>query len=244
MPGNDPAVIGSGPLVDDPVPAAEALALMREYHIDKKIPSAIIRFLEKEMKRQKDDADRLTETDRYEYKTCFNILASAEKVAEAIRQEAASLGYNAKVNEGFLTGEARKISKKIAEEAVVVLVRDQPVPKPAALIYYGESTVTVKGDGKGGRNQEMVLSAVIALEGQHYITFLSGGTDGRDGETNAAGAIGNAQTGLNARKKGVDPESYLKNNDSWNFFNQVDGLLITGVTGNNLMDIQIVLVDK
>ncbi|MDG5768065.1 DUF4147 domain-containing protein [Balneolales bacterium ANBcel1] len=262
VPGNDPADIGSGPLVDDPVGPEEALELLRKYDIDKRVPRAVLRLLlkpeapkanaaagtgffsQKPAGRSDDGRTDAGETSAQKYPTHFNVLASAEKVAEEIKKGAISLGYHAHVHEGFMTGEARKVAKTISGEAVDVLVRNRPVEKPAALIYYGESTVTVKGNGKGGRNQEMALSAVMALEGQHHITFLSGGTDGRDGETNAAGAVCNAQTGLDARKLGVDPEPYLENNDSWNFFRKTDGLLQIGVTGNNLMDIQIVLIEK
>ncbi len=253
VPDNDPAVIGSGPLVDDPVSPAETMKLLKNYGIEKKVPRAIIRFLDTASKSQfgyrssvtsDSEEARGSVSKKEPCKTHFHILASVEKVAEAIEQEADKLGYHTCLHKGFLTGEARKVAKSISGEAVDVLVRNRPVSKPAALIYYGETTVTVKGDGKGGRNQEMALSATMALEGQHHITFLSGGTDGRDGETNAAGAICNAQTGLRARKMGNDPESFLENNDSWNFFNQTGGLLITGNTGNNLMDIQIVLIEK
>jgi glycerate 2-kinase len=238
VPGDDPAVIGSGPLVYDPVSPVEAMELMKQYNLDKKIPRSIIRFLEKEQHLQ-----RSFEEDP-EQKTNVNIVASAGIIAHAIKVEAQKMGYNTYLHDGFMTGEARKAARAISEKAVDVLAHDKPVKKPAALIYYGETTVTVKGSGKGGRNQEMVLAAVMAIEGQHHITFLSGGTDGRDGETNAAGAIGNAFTALEARKQGNDPEPYLENNDSWNFFRKTDGLLITGVTGNNMMDIQIVLIDS
>lgn len=244
VPGNDAAVIGSGPLVHDPVSPDEGLELLHKYQIEKNVPQAVIRFLDNERMRSETAEHNQQNGADPDMKTRIAIVASAEKVAEAIEKGALSLGYHVYVHDGYLTGEARKIAKSIAGQAVDVLAHDQPVPKPAALIYYGESTVTVKGSGKGGRNQEMVLSAAMALEGQHHITFLSGGTDGRDGETNAAGAICNAQTGLDARKAGIEPEPYLENNDSWNFFRKTDGLLVTGVTGNNLMDIQIVLIEK
>ncbi len=239
VPGNDPADIGSGPLVHDPVSSEDALELLRKYELDKKIPGAIIRFLEKGSGQAGSQHPY-----QHQHQTRINIVASAERVAESIRREAEAMGYSTCLNEEFLTGEARRAATEIAARAVEVLARDKPVVKPAALIYYGETTVTVKGSGKGGRNQELALSAAMALEGQHCITLLSGGTDGKDGETNAAGAIANGQTALDARKNDINPEAFLENNDSWNFFRRTDGLLITGVTGNNLMDIQIVLVEK
>ncbi len=253
VPDNDPAVIGSGPLVHDEVAPDEALELLKKYDIYVKVPRPIVTYLEKKARQagsadgqspNHDNGDVRMKSRDGGFTTHMNILASAERVAGEVEKGAASLGYNTYLHQGFMTGEARKVAKTISEHAVNVLARNKPVTKPAALIYYGETTVNVTGTGKGGRNQEMALSAAIALEGQHHITFLSGGTDGRDGETNAAGAICNAQTGLDARRRGIDPEPYLKNNDSWHFFKNTDGLLVTGVTGNNLMDIQIVLVEK
>ncbi len=279
VPGNDPAAIGSGPLVHDPVLPGDALQLLQKYKLNKKIPGSIIRFLEKKQQSQEEHfgeyVDERSEKHsgfhpgkcsddhsgahpkKYsgayprkhsrmpsEQKTFINVIASVEMVADIIKKEAGSMGYHTWLNDDFLTGEARKVAKDMAARAVDVLSGDKPVHKPAAMIYYGETTVTVKGTGKGGRNQELALSAALALDGQHCITILSAGTDGKDGETNAAGAFCNGQTVPDARKAGIDPESFLDNNDSWNFFRNTDGLLITGVTGNNLMDIQIVLVEK
>lgn len=238
VPDDDPLVIGSSPLLNDPVSPEEALLLLRKYGIEKKIPGSVIRHLNRK-KETKESVYGFTG-----YETYVTLLATARKMAEIIENEARKSGYQPYLHKEFLTGEARMAAKKIASHAVEVLSRDHPVAKPAALIYYGESSVTVKGSGKGGRNQEMALSAAMAIEGQHYITFLAAGTDGRDGQTNAAGAICNAETCLHSRSKGVNPEPFLENNDSWNFFRQEDGLLITGDTGNNLMDIQLVLIEK
>lgn len=235
VPGNKPADIGSGPLVDDPVSPVEVLELIRQYQLDKSIPTPIMRFLEK---------GGAPAAEKAGWKTQVQVVASVEKVAETINVEAKSMGYNTWMDTDFTTGEARTVAKKIAEKAVSILSQDKPVKKPAALVFYGETTVTVTGSGKGGRNQELVLAAAMALEGRHNITVLSGGTDGKDGETNAAGAIANGETAEEARKKDVSPELHLENNDSWTFFKKTDGLLVTGVTGNNLMDIQIVLVEK
>jgi glycerate-2-kinase len=111
------------------------------------------------------------------------------------------------------------------------------------LISGGETIVTVKGSGKGGRNMELALSFAMQIEGTEGITLLSAGTDGTDGPTAAAGAIVNGQTIGRAREKGLDPEEYLINNDSYNFFERIDELFITGPTGTNVMDIQIMVVE-
>ena len=111
------------------------------------------------------------------------------------------------------------------------------------MISGGETVVTVTGNGKGGRNMELALSFAIEIEGMDGITFLSAGTDGTDGPTDAAGAIVNGNTILKARDMGLDPLEYLNNNDSYNLFSKIDSLLVTGPTGTNVMDIQIVLID-
>lgn len=287
VPGNDPAVIGSGPLTAVPVSPAESLKVLRQHELDKRIPQSLVRFLQKQSARQQGAHMASTQTETAQspsmrtastsaqpavapdpstrtasasaqatvapdpstrnaspFPTEITLLASSEKLAAVIAEEARTLGYNTFVHETFLTGEARRAARTIAARAVDVLARNEPVPRPAALIYYGETTVNVTGDGKGGRNQELALSAAIALEGQHYITLLSAGTDGRDGDTGAAGAICTAQTGLHARSLGMAPEDYLERNDSYHFFSKAGGLLVTGLTGNNLMDIHMVLVDK
>lgn len=249
VPDDDPAVIGSGPLIPDPVTASEALELLRKYKLDKKTPRPVVRYLEAKSRKENpgkaaegNSGESVAETP--ELATCFTVIASAKKLAHAIAQGALSLGYHSHTHEGFLTGEAREVARTLASHADDVLRHNKPVAKPAALIYYGETTVTVKGTGKGGRNQELALAAALALQDRHHITLLSAGTDGRDGETNAAGAIVNGSTCADAKKGGLNPETFLNNNDSWNFFHQTGGHLITGPTGNNLMDIQIALIDR
>jgi glycerate-2-kinase len=111
------------------------------------------------------------------------------------------------------------------------------------LISGGETTVIVKGSGKGGRNTELALSFAMEIEGVDGITFLSAGTDGTDGPTDAAGAIVDGQTITKAKSLGLDPQVYLDNNDSYNFFKETDSLIITGPTGTNVMDIQVVVVE-
>jgi len=111
------------------------------------------------------------------------------------------------------------------------------------LISGGETTVTVKGAGLGGRNMELALAFAMEIEGKEGITLLSAGTDGTDGPTDAAGAIVNGKTVKKAKAAGLDPVEYLANNDSYNFFRKIDGLFITGPTATNVMDIQIVVIE-
>jgi len=118
-----------------------------------------------------------------------------------------------------------------------------PVKKPACLLSGGETTVTIKGEGKGGRNQEFVLAAALRMTGMEDAVVLSGGTDGSDGPTDAAGAIADNSTLERAAAKGLDPQEYLENNDSYNFFNELNDLYKTGPTNTNVMDLRILLVE-
>ena len=110
-------------------------------------------------------------------------------------------------------------------------------------MFYGESYVDVKGQGKGGRNQELALLCALSLEGQHDVTMISLGTDGIDGPTDAAGAIIDSFTTLKARKKKLNPEEFIINNDSYHFHEHMETLIKTGATGNNLMDLQVLFVE-
>jgi hydroxypyruvate reductase len=118
-----------------------------------------------------------------------------------------------------------------------------PLPKPACILTGGETTVKLKGDGKGGRNQEFVLAAAMKMKGISHVVVLSAGTDGTDGPTDAAGALADSTTLMRAAKKGLDPAVYLENNDSYHFFEELGDLYKTGPTNTNVMDIRIVLVE-
>jgi hydroxypyruvate reductase len=117
-----------------------------------------------------------------------------------------------------------------------------PLAAPACVVSGGETTVRLRGSGKGGRNQEFALAAAIALEGVDRVAVLSGGTDGTDGPTDAAGAVADEQTLARGEQKGLAAQAFLDNNDSYSFFDQVGGLIKTGPTNTNVMDVRVVLV--
>ncbi len=141
-----------------------------------------------------------------------------------------------------IIGEASDVGKWLAQKAIEIR-KDKHYNKPISLISGGETTVTVRGNGLGGRNTELALAFAIEIEGVSGITLLSAGTDGTDGPTDAAGAIVDGNTVLKARTVGIDPLEYLWNNDSYNFFRQLDNLFITGPTSTNVMDIQIMVIE-
>ena len=135
---------------------------------------------------------------------------------------------------GTLSGEARELGGRLA-----ALARESARPG-VCLVAGGETTVTVRGDGRGGRSQELALAAAIALDGASVV-LLAAGTDGTDGPTEAAGAVIDAGTLARARAAGVDPQEHLERNDAYGFFEKVGGLVVTGPTGTNVMDL--VLID-
>jgi len=162
----------------------------------------------------------------------------------AERQEAERQGYSSLILSAGVEGETREVAKVHAAMAREALRSDNPLAPPACLLSGGETTVTLRGKGRGGRNQEFVLASAIALEGVEGVVVLSGGTDGTDGPTDAAGAIADGRTIARARIMGLDPEDHLHRNDTYAFFQALGELLITGPTRTNVMDVRVVLVNK
>ena len=150
-------------------------------------------------------------------------------------------GFKPIIADGPYTEPVEKVAESIFSQIKKARTKAE---KPVAFIYYGEPTVNVTGGGKGGRNQELALHGAMSIAGMENVRWLSAGTDGIDGPTNAAGAIVDGATISQAKEKGLDPEEYLKNNDSYHFHEQMDTHVITGPTGNNVMDVTVVLVDE
>ena len=175
------------------------------------------------------------------------IVGSLRQALNAARKTANKLGFDTEMVTDKLQGEAGEAAVYLADLAKMVR-SSRKGGKPLCLLSGGETTVNVKGNGKGGRNQELALAFALEIEGIDGVTMLSAGTDGTDGPTDAAGAMVDGNTAIKARQFGLDPAEYLKNNDSYNFFNRLDSLtgekshLITGPTGTNVMDMQIIAV--
>jgi glycerate 2-kinase len=171
----------------------------------------------------------------------------AQSLAAALEKSTA-LGYPTEIHTAELQGEARDVARTLARTAL----RIQDSLKPGerrCLLSGGETTVTVRGRGKGGRNQELALAFALEISGLPGITLLSAGTDGTDGPTDAAGAVVDAYTVQKARRCGIHPETYLENNDSYTFFLKTDSVcnlkhhVFTGPTGTNVMDLDIIFVE-
>ena len=174
-------------------------------------------------------------TDHFIIGNNFQALDSARLCAE-------SLGYNTVMLTSLLTGETRDAAHFHAAIVREITRSGHPAGPPACLLSGGETTVTLKGNGKGGRNQEFALASAIALEDLEPVVCLSAGTDGTDGPTDAAGAIMDSTTLARARANGLDAAAYLADNDSYHFFQTLGDLFITGPTRTNVMDMRIALV--
>jgi len=233
-------VIASGPTAADPTTYGEALGILERYRLSEQVPPPVMDLL------RRGDRGDLPETpkagsplfDRVE-----NIIVGSNRQAlEAAARSAREHGFTVEILSVELAGEAREVGRQLARRALTAAGRKSG-NAGLCLLAGGETTVTVRGQGKGGRNMELALAFAIEIEGQPGITLLSAGTDGTDGPTDAAGAIVDGETVVSARQKGLDPREYLDNNDSYNFFKTCGGLLITGATGTNVMDIQILVLE-
>ncbi len=152
------------------------------------------------------------------------------------------MGYNTLILSTSIAGETRDVAGMHAAIAREILNSGNPINRPACVLSGGETTVTIRGKGKGGRNQEFSLAAAVDIDGMGNIVVLSGGTDGTDGPTDAAGAIADGESAARARMLGMDPGRFLRANDSYHFFEALDDLIITGPTHTNVMDLRIILV--
>jgi glycerate 2-kinase len=236
---DDIGMIGSGPSIAQPISATQAFQVLKKYNIYQHIPHNARHLLAVEMDSEVKDKDYRTTKD-FERHFSF-IISSASKMAAKASQIAESFGFEVHLDEKAWSGPIQDFEKHLIKQ-----IDDLPEKKdkPRALINFGEPTVEVTGGGLGGRNQELALRMAINLKDyEQDICFLSAGTDGIDGPTNAAGAIVTNQTYEQAKQEGLDPEDYVKENDSYNFFDEAGGHIKSGPTGNNLMDLQITLVD-
>jgi len=170
------------------------------------------------------------------------IVGSNRLAALAAVERARQLGFNTLLLSTYVEGEAREVAKVAAALAKGVRAHGDPLPPPACLVWGGETTVTVRGDGRGGRNQELALAAALALADWPGVLVIALATDGTDGPTDAAGAIVTGETVARARAMGLDPRAALEANDSYAFFDALDDLIRTGPTGTNVNDLLFVLV--
>jgi len=234
-------VIASGPTVPDPTTYSNAIDVLDKYGLLEKTPLPVIEHLERGAGGEIPETPKPGDPLFSKVQNC--IIGNNREALKGAKKRAEELGYNTLILSSSIEGEARDVAKIHASIAKEIIENNDPVSKPACLLSGGETTVTVRGTGKGGRNQEFVLSFAIEIDGAESVSVLSAGTDGIDGPTNAAGAFANGGTCQKARVLGIDAHHYLNNNDSYSFFKTLDDLVITGPTNTNVMDLSIILVD-
>jgi hydroxypyruvate reductase/glycerate 2-kinase len=233
-------VIASGPTSPDQTTYNDALNVLKKYGLIKKVPDTVLDILQKGIKGFLPETPKQTSSI---FEHVENRIIGSNKIAiNAARNKAKEMGFHVLVLSSEITSEAREAGKLLAKKALEIK-RASPHNKKKCLISGGETTVTVRGSGSGGRNTELALSFAQEIENIEGITFLSAGTDGTDGPTDAAGAIVNGQTISKAKAADLDPDEYLNNNDSYTFFKRIDELFVTGPTYTNVMDLQIVVIE-
>ena len=240
--GDDLDVIASGPTVPDSSTFDDAEQILKGYGIWDQLPPTVRDHLAKGTSDQIEDTPK---SDNAAFQQCSQVLVGTNLQAlKAAGQEAKRLGYHPLILSSKVEGEAREVAKFYAAIASEVLSSGNPLKPPVCVLAGGETTVTLKGDGRGGRNQEFALAAALAITGLDNVVVLSGGTDGTDGPTDAAGAMADGTTVARALEKGLDPKDFLRRNDSYNFFQKLEGLLMTGPTRTNVMDMYMLLVGR
>lgn len=234
--GDDLSVIASGPTVPDPTTFTDARAVVRRYGIWEHLPEAVQRHLIEGCTGNIPDTPT-SDGPCFQHSTT-HLIGTNRSALEAAAAEATKRGYQPEVITSSQTGEARIVGTQQAEHLL-----QQRSDQPLCLLWGGETTVTVTGSGRGGRNQELALAAAVTLDkAVHDTVLLSGGTDGVDGPTDAAGAWATPATLTAAQSVGVDAHTCLANNDAYRFFDAIDGFLKPGPTHTNVMDIQIGLI--
>ena len=236
--GDDLDVIGSGPTAPDSSTFAMAAGVLDRYRIREKVPAAVRARIEQGV------AGAVTETpkagDRLFTRVRNTIVGGNRLALDAAARRARELGYRTLVMSSGIAGEAREIAHMHAAIAREIAERGRPVKPPACVISGGETTVTLRGNGRGGRNQEFALAAALDIAGLDQVVILSAGTDGTDGPTDAAGAFADGGT---LRRK-PEARSYLDANDSYHYFEALGDLMITGPTNTNVADVRIMLIAR
>jgi len=240
--GDNLDVIASGPTIPDSSTFADAINILRRYSLWTKSPKSIKEVLLGGVKKLIAETPKLGDE---VFKKAHNIIIGNNRLASlAAVQELRHRGMNTIFLTSLAEGEARDIGLMLSSLALEVSASGNPVSKPAAAVMGGETTVTVTGGGVGGRNQEIALSASMKIEGMDGVVVVSASTDGIDGPTDAAGAIADGDTLVQARKLGLNASKYLKNNDSYSFFSGLGDLIFTGPTGTNVNDLSILVMAR
>jgi hydroxypyruvate reductase len=234
VPGDDPAEVASGPTVPGPADRATALAAIRAWNMD--LPPRIRAYLDTAPE------DAPTPDDPRLARNSVTVIASAARSLEAAAALARAQGIPAHILSDAMEGEARDIARAHAAIAREIALRDRPFPRPCLLLSGGETTVTLRHYGRGGRNTEFLLSFALAIEGMSGITALAADTDGIDGSEDNAGAFADGATCAAMRAAGIDPAEALARNDAWTAFDACGQVFAPGPTGTNVNDFRAILI--
>jgi len=234
--------IASGPTAPDESTYHTCLQIIDKFDINGKIPKQVLDFF---VSGQNGKEDETLKSGDPVFQRVQNVIigSNIQAVIEA-KRKAETLGYNSLILSSSIEGEAKEAAKIHASIAKEIIQTKNPLPPPACVISGGETTVTIRGEGMGGRNQEFALAAAVEIDGLDNIVILSCGTDGTDGPTDAAGAVADGQTLNRAKQKQMDAEKYLLDNNSYHFFKALDDLVFTGPTFTNVMDLRLILVTE
>jgi len=238
--GDSLDVIASGPTAPDTSTFASARAVLDKYGLWRRAPDSVRDRIARGLKSA---AAETPKPGAPEFRRVQNLVVGSNDLAiSAAAARAREMGYRTMVLSTFVEGETRDVARVHAAIAREIRVSGRPLRPPACVLSGGETTVTIRGRGLGGRNQEFALAAAIDLDGLPQVLVLSGGTDGTDGPTDAAGAIATGATIERARQRGLEAEDFLARNDSYRFFEPLGDLLKTGATRTNVMDVRVILV--
>ncbi len=233
-------IIASGPATADPGTFEHCLEIIRTRNLGRKLPAAVLKHLETGAR------GKLPETpkkgDKIFDRVSHTLIAGNIHALLAAEKKARALGYHTLVLPDPVQGETREAAALCGTLARQVLAKGGPVKPPACILSGGETTVTLRGKGKGGRNQEFALASAIAVKGLENVVILSAGTDGTDGPTDAAGALADHTTVQRANRLGLVPEQFLLENNAYPFFESLSDLFKTGPTLTNVMDLHLLLI--
>lgn len=231
--------IASGPTAPDTTTFADAMKVIDRRGLREQLPASVLQYLARGVD------GKMAETPKSNdpiFSRVQNVIIADNSIAcEAAASAARERGFNVHVHSTMVQGEAREVAREFAAMANAIARSGEPVARPACVIAGGETTVTVRGDGLGGRSQEFALAAAIEVAGMKDVLMLSAGTDGTDGPTDAAGALADGTTVARACEKGLDADASLERNDSYHFFQPLGDLVITGPTKTNVNDLMVVL---
>jgi hydroxypyruvate reductase len=233
-------VIASGPTVPDTSSFGDCLEIVSRYGLSDRLPESVMRRFEQGASGTLPETPK--EGEQVFERVQNEIVGNSFSAVLAASRKAESLGYTPLILSTRIEGETREVAHVHAAIFREVLASGFPVAPPACILSGGETTVTMKGKGKGGRNQEFSLAVALHIRGEGRIFFLSAGTDGTDGPTDAAGAFADGGTVERARARGLEAGQYLDENNSYPFFEALNDLLITGPTNTNVMDLRICLI--